>query len=160
MQKLIPLIYFYTVSLAGLGLLIVGVFADVHFLVNKLSYSEYPLPYLVVAPCVQPEPPMPIMMQGSGVTTNGTVSSGAVTIEKGVVTKTLQPVPSGAPTIAPVQITSRAVMPNFFYANCEKQTAEERKQAEVADLEKALSFTLVGLILFSIHFYYARKKSQ
>ena len=157
MQRLIPLIYFYIVSLIGLIILIVGIFSDVHFLVNKLSYTDYPLSYDTTQRCIQPQP-YPLMKGAAVPAAGGAIGgqTGGVRVEKGVTTKIVQPMPSGTPT--PVEIMQP--VPNYYYTDCLKQVADERKQAEVADLEKALSFTIVGLIVFSIHFYFARKKSE
>lgn len=44
--------------------------------------------------------------------------------------------------------------------NCYQELDQERQQLKTQDLEKALSFTIVGLIVFSIHFYFARKQSR
>lgn len=44
--------------------------------------------------------------------------------------------------------------------NCEKQQELDRKQHKVEDLKNALTFTLVGLVLFLIHFPLARKQSK
>jgi len=42
---------------------------------------------------------------------------------------------------------------------CLKQEDAERKQRKIDDLKNAITFTLVGLVLFSIHFPLARKQS-
>lgn len=160
MTKLIPLIYFYAVSLVGLVLLIIGIFADVHFLVNKFSYAEYPLPYSGAERCVQPQP-VPLMNGETAPETGGTTSAGGsmgttMKVEKGTA-KIAEPMPSGDPSM--IIHTVPYQMPNSYYNDCLKQVALERKQAEVGDMEKGITYTLVGLIVFSLHFYYARKKS-
>lgn len=43
---------------------------------------------------------------------------------------------------------------------CLKQQEADRKQHKVEDLKNALTFSLVGVILFSIHFPLARKQSK
>lgn len=43
---------------------------------------------------------------------------------------------------------------------CIKQEEIESKQHKIDDLKNALTFTLVGLVLFAIHFPLARKQSQ
>lgn len=43
---------------------------------------------------------------------------------------------------------------------CLKQQEQERKQHKIDDLKNAVTFTLVGVILFSIHFPLARKQSK
>lgn len=42
--------------------------------------------------------------------------------------------------------------------NCEKQQELDRKQHKIEDLKNASTFTLVGLVLFLIHFPLARKQ--
>lgn len=111
MQRLIPTIYFYVVSLIGLILLIIGVFADVHYLVNASSGPLYPLPYGTEARCSIPLAP------GEKQTTSS----------------------------------------QQIYNDCKQQLEEERRLTKRNDLEKAVSYTLIGLIVFGIHFYYARK---
>jgi len=46
---------------------------------------------------------------------------------------------------------------NQQYSNCIKNLEEERTLIKKQDLEKALSFSLIGLLVFGIHFYFARK---
>lgn len=43
---------------------------------------------------------------------------------------------------------------------CEKQQEQEAKQHEIDDIKNTLSFTLIGSLLFLIHFSLARKSSQ
>ena len=43
---------------------------------------------------------------------------------------------------------------------CIKQQELDRKQHKIEDLEKTVTFSLVGVILFSIHFPLARKQSK
>lgn len=42
---------------------------------------------------------------------------------------------------------------------CEKQVEADRKQHRIEDIKNTITFTLVGIILFSIHFPLARKHS-
>lgn len=44
--------------------------------------------------------------------------------------------------------------------NCEKTTGEERKLHRIEDIRNTLTFTLVGILLFLIHFPQARKYSK
>jgi hypothetical protein len=44
------------------------------------------------------------------------------------------------------------------YQDCLKSVEEERRTTQRNDLEKALSYTIVGAIVFGIHFYFARKQ--
>lgn len=43
---------------------------------------------------------------------------------------------------------------------CEKQQESERKQRKVEDIRNSVTFTLIGLILFLIHFPQAKKYSK
>ena len=43
---------------------------------------------------------------------------------------------------------------------CQKQQEQDRKQHKIEDVRNAITFTLVGLVLFSIHFPLARKQSK
>lgn len=43
---------------------------------------------------------------------------------------------------------------------CEAQLELQRKQYRLDDIKNAITFTLVGIILFSIHFPLARKQSS
>lgn len=118
MPKLIPSIYFYSVSLIGLVLLIIGVFSDIHYVVNITSGPVYPLPYGLDQRCIMPAPP----------------------------------VPSETPQKQPTDTAA--------YTTCIKSVEEERVLTQRNDLEKALSYTIIGLLVFTIHFYYARRKLQ
>ena len=44
------------------------------------------------------------------------------------------------------------------YNICVKNLDQQRLITKKQDLEKALSFTIIGLLLFGIHFYFARKQ--
>lgn len=115
MHKLIPTIYFYTVSLIGLVLLIVGIFASIHYVVNVTQYSKYPLGYGLESRCGQ---------------------------------NLSQPVKG---------VAQPMIMEN--YNSCVQEVEQERQQLKTQDLEKAISFTLIGAVVFGIHFYFARKQS-
>ena len=118
MLKLIPTIYFYLVSLIGLVLLIIGIFAGIHFIVGISVYSKYPLPNGTEQRCNYITAPEPMQT-------------------------------------APIkQQTSIAQQKQ----DCLQELEQERIQTKKQDLEKALSFTLIGLLLFGIHFYFARKQ--
>ena len=41
---------------------------------------------------------------------------------------------------------------------CLKSLEKERANTKIADLEKAISFTTIGLLVFAIHFYFARRR--
>lgn len=44
-QKIIPTIYFYVLSTAGMVLIIIGIFNATHFVVGTTVYERYPLRY-------------------------------------------------------------------------------------------------------------------
>lgn len=46
----------------------------------------------------------------------------------------------------------------FSKEDCYKGLESERQQKKVEDIENALAFTLIGLFIFSLHFYFARKQ--
>ncbi len=115
MQKLIPTIYFYVVSLIGLILLIVGIFADIHYIVNISSGGPYPLSYETEARCNVPVPA------------------------------------SNQKQVSNTQDTQA-------YQLCLKSVEDDRNTTKRNDFEKAISYSLIGLIVFLIHFYYARKQ--
>lgn len=48
----------------------------------------------------------------------------------------------------------------LYRKNCEERVAFERKHSEIEDLKNAVTFTLVGLVLFIIHFKIARRISE
>lgn len=123
MQKLIPTIYFYVLSLIGFILLIIGIFASIHYVVNVTQYAKYPLGYDGPQRCAM---------------TPGTMQSPA----------------------SPENEITKPVLEQTSREDCLKGIEQERKQLQVTDLEKAISFTLIGLIVFGIHFYYARKKTE
>jgi len=41
---------------------------------------------------------------------------------------------------------------------CLKSLETERKSTKIDDLEKSLAFTIIGLLVFGTHFYFARKQ--
>lgn len=42
--------------------------------------------------------------------------------------------------------------------DCLKSLEKERATTKAGDLEKSISFTSIGLLVFAIHFYFARKQ--
>lgn len=44
--------------------------------------------------------------------------------------------------------------------DCLKSLEKERATTKADDLEKSISFTAIGLLVFSIHFYFARKQKS
>jgi len=43
---------------------------------------------------------------------------------------------------------------------CLKSVETERQNKKVDDLEKSIAFTTIGLLIFAIHFYFARKQKS
>lgn len=125
-------------------LLIIGIFASIHFSVNIISFSEYPLANdLQQCPPIYPQP---LMLKGG----SSSQSANALFAHPPIIA---QPITPPSPTTQP------GMYPYPYYYNCNERLAREREQAKASDLEKALSFTLIGLLVFSIHFYYARRLS-
>ena len=50
-----------------------------------------------------------------------------------------------------------AVTPQEMRKECLRDLENERVITKADDLEKSISFTLIGLAVFGIHFYFARK---
>lgn len=44
--------------------------------------------------------------------------------------------------------------------DCLKSLEKERQTTKANDLEKSISFTAIGLLVFAIHFYFARKQKS
>lgn len=110
MQRLVSSIYFYLLSLIGIVLLIIGIFASVHYVVGITAYDKYPLQYDTVARCSVPATP-----DKTSITTS---------------------------------------------QSCLQDIEVERKKTKIADLEKALSFSIIGLIVFCIHFPLALRQKK
>lgn len=115
MNKLIPAIYFYLLSFIGIIILIIGIFADIHFITGIAVYNKYPLPGGMENQCMYSAPQPPLGK-------------------------------TGMPVI------------NDQYNICIRNLENQRITTKKQDLEKALSFTLIGLFVFGIHFYFARKQ--
>jgi len=49
---------------------------------------------------------------------------------------------------------------NPSYNQCLQEVEQDRMSRKADDMEKSISFTLVGLIVFGIHFYFARKQTK
>lgn len=113
MSKLIPVIYFYLLSLIGMVLIIIGVFNLTHYVIGVSAYDKYPLPY----------------------------GEDRCTAVPGMVE------PGG----------KEIVDPEFSEKKCLEGLELERQREKVKDLEESISFTVIGLLVFSTHFYFARK---
>lgn len=53
-----------------------------------------------------------------------------------------------------------AVTPEQVRSSCLQDLENERSIIRANDLEKSISFTLIGLAVFGIHFYFARKTKK
>ncbi len=129
--KQIGLVYFYIVSAAALALIIIGIFNSVNFLINITQYKDYPLRFQ-----------------------NQDCSS-------------IYPVPMkiAPPALSPdqnypVPATQSAQEIERQKELCQKQLDAQRKKQKLDDLKNSITFSLVGLILFLIHFPIARKNSS
>ncbi|SRR5260221_8507712 len=129
--KHISLIYFYLVSAAALALIVIGIFNSVNFAINTLAYKDYPLRYREYN-CQQNPYAYPLA-------------------------KPLAPVDG---KFAPTPGTPSAKEVDQQVKLCQEQQTLERKQQMLDDLKSALTFSLIGLVLFLIHFPQARKHSR
>lgn len=124
--KTIATIYFYIISAVSLGLIIIGIFNGVNFVVNSTMYDKYPTRYGPAMDC-----------EGGS----------------------YYPVPMKAPLIGSESTPSAKDLEKQKQI-CLTQQDLDRKQHKIDDLKNTLTFTLVGLVLFSIHFPLARKQSH
>lgn len=65
----------------------------------------------------------------------------------------------------PMELESRVATPTAeeerkLKAQCEKRVEQERKQRKVDDIRNSITFSLVGVILFLIHYPQARKHAS
>ncbi len=60
----------------------------------------------------------------------------------------------------PVIATQSSQEVNIQRQLCQKQIAEQSKRQKLDDLKNSITFSLVGLILFVIHFPIARRNSK
>ncbi len=128
--RLIGLIYFYLVSVIALILLVIGIHSSVTFVLNITQYDQYP-PRYIGEDC-------------------GSIYS---PFYKG---------PYGAVEVFPGSnpATPSADEKAELKKQCETRVDFERKQHKLEDIRNAIVFTLVGAVLFLIHFPQARKLSQ
>ncbi|MDP2637448.1 MAG: hypothetical protein Q8P26_00100 [Candidatus Levybacteria bacterium] len=117
MQKLIPTIYFYLLSAAGMVLLIIGLFNAVHYVTGITAYDKYPLRFGAESRCDY----MPKAIPAEG---------------------------------------ERDAKPDTTKEDCLKSLEKERQTTKADDLEKSISFTAIGLLIFGIHFYFARQQRK
>lgn len=130
--KQIGLVYFYIVSAVSLGLIVIGIFNSVNFLINVTQYKNYPLRYQNEdCDSIYPVP--------------------------------LKGVPPPAISIAqnyPVPATQSAQQMEKQKELCQRQIDEQRKRQKLDDLKNSITFSLIGLTLFLIHFPIARRNSK
>lgn len=130
--KQISLVYFYIVSAAALALIIIGIFNSVNFLINVTQYKDYPLRF-------QNEDCSsiyPIPMKAA--------PPPAISTDQG----------------SPITATQSAKQMEKQKELCQKQVDEQRKRQKLDDLKNSITFSLIGLILFLIHFPIARRNSK
>lgn len=58
----------------------------------------------------------------------------------------------------PIPLDGQKIAPSNTKEDCLKSLEKERVATKADDLEKSISFTAIGLLVFGIHFYYARKQ--
>ncbi|MBI3109696.1 hypothetical protein HYZ06_01505 [Candidatus Daviesbacteria bacterium] len=132
--KIIATIYFYVISAASLALIVIGIFNTVNFIINSTQYEKYPLRYPQGSCENYPFKfgPYPAMdVRGMPATPSATLGTG--------------------PSAQELEKQKQ---------DCLKQENALSKQQKIDDLKNAITFTLVGLVLFSIHFPLARKQSK
>ena len=131
--KLIATIYFYLISVGAIILMVVGIFNAANFFVNSTQFEKYPLRWGGVSSC------------DYGI-------DGTVPVVRGPMSAKL--LPPGAESTPSAQEIQRAK------EQCLKNEEDERRQHRVDDIKNAITFTLVGIILFLIHFPQAKKRSS
>ncbi|MEK7518284.1 MAG: hypothetical protein AAB583_07115 [Patescibacteria group bacterium] len=130
MQRLIPTIYFYVLSAVGMVLFIIGLFNSIHYVVGVTAYDKYPLGYAPESRCEY----MP---------------------------KAVLPEGQTQPTKSDKEAEQKGKA-EFDSAKeeCLKSVETERQNKKVDDLEKSLAFTIIGLLVFGSHFYFARRRTE
>lgn len=129
--KQISLVYFYIVSAAALALIIIGIFNSVNFLINVTQYKDYPLRYQSQECNAIYQVPM-------------RVAQPALPVEQSY----------------PVIATQSSQEVDIQKELCQTQMDSQRKKQKLDDLKNSITFSLVGLIMFVIHFPIARKNSK
>lgn len=131
--KIIATIYFYVISAASIALIVIGIFNIVNFVINSTQFEKYPLRYGGVSNCEY-------------ATDGSFIGRGPVPAVKMV--------PPGSESTPSAEEIQRAK------EQCLKNEEADRKQHRVDDLKNAVTFSLVGIVLFLIHFPQARKQSK
>lgn len=127
----ITLIYFYLISAISIVLLVIGTYNIVNFGINSLLYDKYPLNY-------------------------GATADRCNFTDYG---KPLAPYDSTAPVNGPVASISAEERADRE-ARCLASLEEERRQHRVNDIKNTLAFTLIGAMLFALHFPSALKRAN
>jgi hypothetical protein len=128
--KTIASIYFYVISAAAVALIVIGIFNAINFLINTTQFDKYPLRYGAVSNCEYARDYF-----GPG------------------------PYPAKL-MVPPTETSPSAEEMQKNKDLCLKNEEADRTQHRVEDLKNALTFTLVGTILFLIHFPMARKSTR
>jgi hypothetical protein len=108
-QKLIPTIFYYILSLIGIILLIIGAFNSIHFALGSTLYDKYPLRYNDESRCFFP--------------------------------------PND---VSPQQVVQSR---QECYANLES----ERIHTKYDDMEKSISFIIIGIAVYGLNFYFSKR---
>lgn len=128
--KLIGLIYFYLISAVSIGLLIYAAFSFANLIINLTQYDKYPLRY---------------GMENCDVDYPQSYVKG----------------PYATPVIDQTQVASMSAKEReVLRQTCINQANYDRKQHKLDDIKNSVVATLVGLVLFAIHFPMARKMSK
>lgn len=130
--KTIATIYFYVLSAAAIALIVIGIFNIVNFIINSTQFEKYPLRYGGVSNCEY--------------AVDGSYPRGPVPA-----VKMMPPGGESTPSAEEIQRAKE---------QCLKNEEADRKQHKVDDLKNSITFTLVGIVLFLIHFPQARKQSK
>lgn len=132
--KIVATIYFYLISIGAIVLMVIGVFDIVNLFVNSTQYSEYPLRYNAISNCEY--------------VNNGNYGGPMPMTNVKVMPQALTDATPSAEDIQKAQ------------EQCLKNDEADRKLHQVEDIKNALTFPLVGIVLFLIHFPMARKQSS
>jgi hypothetical protein len=138
--KTIATIYFYLISVGAIILMVIGIFHSVTFLINSTQYEKYPLRYERVPSC--------------DFATDGQYVGGPFAPPVKVIPSSELGVTGITPATPSAGEIQRAK------ENCLKNEEADRIQHRVDDMKNAITFTLVGAVLFLIHFPQARKHSK
>lgn len=133
----ISLIYFYLISTISIVLLVIGIYHLVTFAINAISYDKYPLRYAGGEDCEYLYGKYPRGVDVVTVAPNGSTTPGGTVI----------------PSPSPEEMEREKKA-------CQKRIEAERKQNFIEDIRNAVVFTLMGTVLFALHFPLALKKAK